>query len=851
MIQKLKQLTFQLGDVGFDVFTFDITDGQGEVGQEVCLDIDSHKAPDILGMQFTIDYDPSFVSFSRITGINSKLRIDTEFLNDNFGLPNGNPPTLAGKITFRWDAPGVNPISLDEDGETLFQVCFTVLNDDKTTVDFGNSPTVIEIVDANEQMIDFNGDPGEINGAEAPTIVNPANITDVACFGESSGVIDITVQGGTGNYMYLWSYQNANTQDISNVPAGTYNVTVTDANSGLFSIATFTVNQPASAVTINNISTIDISCFGETDGAITVAASGGTGNLSYSWNNGLSANANQINLAANSNYRVTVADEAGCQVVSEAIQISEPVEISLTSSAVEDISCFGENDGRIELTVSGGTPGFSYDWSGDLTDGVATQTNLGPGNYRVTITDSRNCQVVSDQFTINQPPQILISSISSTTIDRGNDGSVAVSANGGTGTLSYQWSGPSGFSASSRTATGLDTPGEYCVTISDANNCEITECVDLTLRLQVGTPAITAACAGQATGSIVLNAMGGSPDYSYRWSTGATGATLSDVATGNYSVTVADASGEEVVANYEVPELAQIELIAQITDVSGSANNTNGSINLTINGGQSPYVVSWNNGSSSNTLLNLAVGEYCVTVTDQQGCESSICVRVEFLSEPLGASAQVNDAKCNGQADGQITVNIVGGVPPYRIGFSDGQSLDNIQGNTATRNDLLAGGYTYTVTDSRGSSQTFNATIAEPTAITLANVDVLHDTDAQNCDGSINIELAGGTMPYTVNWNAAGSGMQIINLCEIDGGYTPTVTDANGCTVTFDPIVVNTFGITSDIQNVTCPGDEDGSVTITTAGGDEPYTYNWIDELGNEVGNSASLNNVSFWSIYP
>ena len=144
-------------------------------------------------------------------------------------------------------------------------------------------------------------------------------------------------------------------------------------------------------------------------------------------------------------------------------------------------------------------------------------------------------------------------------------------------------------------------------------------------------------------------------------------------------------------ANYEIPELDQIELIAQITDVAGSANNTNGSINLTINGGQPPYVINWDNGSMSNNLLNLGVGEYCVTVTDQRGCESSICAQVVFLSEPLAASAQLSDAQCNGEANGQITVNIVGGVGPFQIGFSDGQTLENIQGNMATRNDLAAG----------------------------------------------------------------------------------------------------------------------------------------------------------------
>ena len=277
---------------------------------------------------------------------------------------------------------------------------------------------------------------------------------------------------------------------------------------------------------------IDISCFGETDGAINVTASGGTGTLSYFWNNGLPPNASQANLQARNNYSVTITDQLGCQAVSSNIQINEPAQINL-NPVVSNISCFGENDGSIDLGISGGTPAYSFNWSGSVSNGNSdVQANLGPGNYRVTITDSRNCQVVSDQFTINQPSQILISSISSTTIDRGNDGSVAVSANGGTGELSFSWTGPNGFTANTRTATGLGTPGEYCVTISDENNCQIEECVDLNLRLQIGDTEIMGACAGLATGSITITPTGGMPDYTYSWSNGATGNSISGVAAG-------------------------------------------------------------------------------------------------------------------------------------------------------------------------------------------------------------------------------------------------------------------------------------------------------------------------------
>ena len=841
---EVKSAYIIVGDGSFDVFTFDITDAMGDVGEEVCVSVDVHKAPDILGMQFTINYDPALVTFTRVTTLNSKLRIDADFLEDNFGLPNGNPPIAAGNITFLWDAPGATAVSFDEDGETLFEICFRVVQDEKVILDFGNEPTTIQIIDENEEVIPFNSDPGEINGAEAPTILSPATITDVNCFGENTGAIDISVQGGTGSYRYQWSFGNSTSQDLTGVPAGTYSVTVTDSNTGLFSTSSYTIGQPTSGINISNIAVTDISCFGDDNGAIDVTASGGTGNLSYSWNQGLPASQDQQNLSPSNSYRVSITDALNCTLVSEDIVVIEPQELSISNIDVVDVSCFGEGDGRINLTISGGTPTFNYVWSNGLTENSNLQENVAPGNYRVTITDNNNCRLVSDDITMAQPSQILISSITANTIDNGNDGAVSVSANGGTGTLSYSWAGPNSFSSDSRSVTGLSDFGEYCVTISDENNCSIEECVTLSERLQIGSTNITPSCAGDATGIIEISASGGTPDYTYQWSNGTNGPTLSNVPAGNYSVTVTDGDGEEIVASYEVPGHPQIELIAQVTDVTGNANSTNGSINLTINGGQSPYEISWNNGASTQNISNLAAGEYCVTVTDQRGCESNICAQVVFLSGPLSANMQVMDAKCDNASDGSITINIVGGVAPYRVEFNDGEQFENISGNVVTRDSLAAGTYTYSVIDVRGTTETYTATIDEPSPISLTGVEILHDTEEQGCNGSINLTLEGGTPDYSVSWNAAGTGLQIVNLCEIEGGFIPTVTDANGCTTTFEPIQINTFGFNGAITDATCPEDADGIISLEVSGGEMPYSYEWMDEMGNIVANSEQASNL-------
>lgn len=823
-------------DTGFDVFTVDITDALGDVNQEICLSIDAYKFPSVLGMQFTVNYDPDILEFTKLDNLNEDLRIDAEFLTDNFGLP-GTGSLPLGKLTFVWDAPGARPVTFD-DGEKLFDVCFKIKKKDKTEVDFSDSPTTRQIIDGTEKIVPFNGDKGVVNGIQPPTILSPATVTNVLCNGASTGAIDITVQGGTGTYTYQWSYQSRTTQDLTGIPSGNYTVTVTDSGSNFTSTATFSVTQPGTAIKIDNTAVTPANCFGQSDGQINITASGGTGTLTYAWNKGLPANKMVTGLAAAADYVVTIRDQNGCELVSSPIVVGQPDALALNPQ-IKNASCFGESDGAITLNVTGGTPNYSYNWSGSLPDNVTAQMNLAPANnYAVTVTDSKGCTAQSGNLIISQAGQLQISTMSLTPINNGNDGKINVSATGGTGTLTYAWTGPNNYSSTAQNIASLNAVGEYCVTISDANGCELIQCFDLFQKVKINTAnsVITPACFEQKTGSVMVAVTGGMPELQYRWSTGATGPTLFDVGKGTYTVSITDGTGDQITGSFEVTEYSKIDITGQVTNVSGDVNGANGSIRLNISGGQSPYTVNWGS-STGMQLSNLKIGEYCATVTDQRGCQSIICANVLYDAPPLELSATSSATKCTGEATGSVTVNIQGGWPPFKLTFSDGKTTENIMSNSVTRNDAPAGNLNYTITDNAGSTKNGTVTVENAPEIVLSSINVLHDTEETGCGGSINLKVEGGSPGYTVTWNIPGTGPQIINLCETETGYIPTVKDKNGCTKVFDPIQVNTFSVSGEIGGTNCPEDPDGSITLTVEGGEAPYVYEWLDDRNQVISN--------------
>ncbi|MFN7115185.1 MAG: cohesin domain-containing protein [Saprospiraceae bacterium] len=741
---------------------FSISDKTVQSGQQVCVDVTVDNMNDIIGITLGIQYDATRLQFVSVGQFGLP-----DLTVAQFGTPTSAPPTTAGLVTMVWFDNAVAGVDRPN-GSVIFQLCFNAIGANGTTaaLSFTGTPTAPMGVDnIDEEAEPFSTKNGTVtigsSGPAAPTLAVPA-ITGVNCFGQSTGAINITPQGGSGNFTYRWS-NNATTQDLTNIPAGTYSVTVTDATTSLTVTGTYNVNQPAAA---------------------------------------LNATSNITNIACGA----------------------------------------AANSGGITLNVSGGTSPYQYNWSGSLPDNVASQSNLAVGTYAVTITDARSCTFALTNLNVASQSTVQVSNMVPTNINQqGTNGAIAITVTGGTGTYTYAWAGPNNYTSTQKDLSGLTTPGQYCVTVTDAQNCTATRCASITAPLNV-TGQANRICDGTTTGSVILTVSGGASPYSFRWSNGATTQNLNNVAAGTYTVTITDSQGGTNTSSFEITKYPPIVLNAQITQAS--VGGSNGRIVLAISGGTGPYTIRWEDNSTKDTLANLRKDEYCVTVTDSRGCTNSGCYNVTEQNIPLStANRQITGVTCAGNNDGTLSFQINGGRAPYNIAFSDNTTLSNNNG-TVNKNNLSGGKLVYTITDDLGTILRDSVDVPQPAPIQVASV-VKHDTEESGCTGSISVTFSGGKQPYSVQWNTpnTGNNTQIINLCE--GNFIATVQDANGCRQTFPAIPVTTFRANGAAVATACPQDTTGVIALSITGGTKPYGYSWRNAAGTVISTADTLKNVA------
>ena len=290
------------------------------------------------------------------------------------------------------------------------------------------------------------------------------------CTGQQNGCVTATVTGGTPVYSYSWSPNIGNTSNICGLAAGTYSVTVTDANGCTKSASVTVETDPAVIAVINSSS--NLLCHGDNTGSAHVNASGGTSPYSYYWSPSGGTGATANGLAAG-NYTVTVSDFYGC-TATDNVTINEPAILMASINTSTDVLCRGDHSGSATVTPGGGTSPYSYYWSPSGGTG-ATANGLAAGNYTVTVSDFNGC-TATDNVTINEPASaisILSTSSTPSCSDNNNNGTVTVSASGGTGTLTYSWSPATGTCPTCTTMTDLSA-GTYTVTVVDANGCTAT-----------------------------------------------------------------------------------------------------------------------------------------------------------------------------------------------------------------------------------------------------------------------------------------------------------------------------------------------------------------------------------------
>lgn len=655
--------------------------------------------------------------------------------------------------------------------------------------------------------------------------VSPAVVTDVECNGGSTGAIDISVSGGVAPYTYRWSNE-MNTEDVEGLPAGEYIFYVTDATGCEYTSGVIVVGEPDAITESADAVVSDAACNGGADGSIDISIQGGTMPYTYVWTNG-STEEDPNDLSAGQ-HQATITDANGCTFLTPVFVIGEPAAISIVGT-VTDATCNGEASGSIDITVTGGTAPYDFDWSDgssdeDLADAPA-------GEYTVTVTDDNDCEVTSMTFTIAEPTAIMITAaeVTDAACNGGSTGAINISVAGGNAPYTYLWS-------NGVTSQDLsDVPaGDYTGVITDANGCSITSPV-----VTVGEPdAISVSalettdvtCNGESTGAIDVTIIGGTAPYTFSWSNGATSEDLMDLPAGDYVGTVTDANGCEFVSpTITITEPTALALSgAQITNVTCNGEAT-GAIDIEVEGGTAPYTYSWSNGETDQDLTDLAAGDYTGTVTDANGCSISATVTVEEPAAIFEAlPPAVTNVSCNGEVDGAIDITLQGGTLPYSIIWSNGETTEDID-------DLAPGDYSYTVVDNNGC--TFNSatiTITQPDSLKLASAEVTNIACLGDASGAIDIEVEGGTMPYTYSWSDGSITQDLDDLAA--GDYTGTITDANGCSISATVTITEpTSELTAEVnvEDETSNGAGDGSATVTASGGDGTYSYEWNDGFGN------------------
>lgn len=335
-----------------------------------------------------------------------------------------------------------------------------------------------------------------------------------------------------------------------------------------------------------------------------------------------------------------------------------------------------------------------------------------------------------------------------------------------------------------------------------------------------------ATCYGAADGSLSVTVSAGEAPYTYAWSNGSTQASLTGVAAGDYSVTVKDATGAEVVLQATVLQPTQIVINSAVRNASCSGQ-ADGAINITVTGGQGGYTYSWSNGATTEDLTNLKGGSYTVTVKDSTGCTAQKIIGVANDIEMI-ATATVTPPAC-GQANGAINVTLNGGSEPFAYTWSNGATTEDLQ-------NLPAGTYKVTITDASGCTAELSVIVRENNTLKLTAT-VKQTSCQDDASGAIDLVITGGTGPYTYVWSNGAITEDLSGLTA--GIYKVTVTDANGCTATLMVSVSKkTFIIGNLVTQPKCHGDATGSIVLTPSGGTAPYIFVWSNgATGNTITN--------------
>ncbi len=679
--------------------------------------------------------------------------------------------------------------------------------------------------------------------------------TDVTtCYGGNDGTITVYVSGGTTPYQYSIdggvTYQASNS--FNGLTSGAYSVYVKDFFNVIVSDVTF-INEP-SEIQISNETHTDVTgCYGDANGSITITASGGTGTLEYSIDNGINYFANGGNFAGLSagTYHVWVRDSHNCPKAGSEITVTQPLELVITAENKTDVTgCNGDNNGIIDITTTGGTPTIKYSIDGGMTYGTGHYfPSLSPGNYQVVVQDANGCTTNGSNLTITEPAAVTISAENHTDVNTcfgDHTGTITITATGGTGTLYYSIDGATNFYANSGNFTNLYA-GSYDVVVKDDNLCTVNGST-----VNVGQPpqiiidsesdSDVSTCFGDSSGQIIINAHGGIAPLEYSVNSGTTfqlSNTFNTLPSNSYSTVVRDANGCLVTGQDHLIDQPTQLLITDVntTNVSTCFGGNDGTIHIVTNGGGTPaYNFSVDGGtnySANNDFSNLTAGIYDVIVRDSHNCTDTFDTRVVEIGQPaqLVINSEIEtEPRCYGDSTGTITVSASGGTG--QINYSADNGLHFYSNNILS--GLKAGvNYQIVVQDAHGCT-TYGGShiLSQPPELIIDSVVSVNVHDCYGgSNGSITIYARGGTpgIYYSADGEVSYQASNVFSGLSA-GNYQTVVKDTNNCKTVGDLVHITqpdvlkvSYQEKKDI--IGCHGDLIGEIHVDFLGGTPPVQY--------------------------
>lgn len=677
----------------------------------------------------------------------------------------GAPSITANSVTFNSCNQNNGTISVSASGGTMpyfYTWSHNTLLTGPTATGLNGGTYFVTVTDANNCYSQISVTVGNISGPS----LSVSNITAATC-AQPNGFIELQVTGGTAPLTFSWSHNILMNSNLAfNLPAGSYSCTVTDTN-GCSDVETVNVSSQSN-ITLTVQSVQPEGC-GLTNGSITVAASpNAVAPLTYTWSHSPALNSATANWLASGNYWVTVTDALGCTAVA-----TQSVGVSTATPSINIVnilptSC-GTSNGSINVISVMGAGPFTYSWSHDNLLNSPMAAGLSAGIYTVTVYGPNGCFDTHTEIIPNtNAPVIDIASITNDLCNNGF-GAASVSASGSLAPYTFNWSnGQSGPTADNLTA------GTYIVTATDAAGCISQLSINInnvSSLSEVNISTQNATC-GLNNGIATATPVGGALPLSFSWSVGFSNPNT-NLPPGEYSLTVTDANGCDVVNQFTISAIPAPILTATATNTA--CNQNTGTAQVTVENGTSPFNYIWNNGMTSPSLTGISAGLYTVTVTDSNGCIASAQATVSLPAMPSIAIVEIVPASC-GNSNGSIWVDASGGQAPY--------SFSSPLNGFGFANNLPSGTYTTSVTDANGCTATLELNVPQTPPLTASVSSI--PSDCLGNDGIVTANVLSGTPPFTYLWienNASFTTEETeftySNLAS--GFYDLSVTDAAGC----------------------------------------------------------------------